>query len=57
MYIERWQKAPIEKEDGETRERDKGAPQRGVASLLLANIFLHHAFDKWMDWPFFVATS
>jgi len=52
MYIERWLKALIEKENGETRERDKGTPQGGVASPLLANLFLHYAFDKWMESEF-----
>lgn len=31
------------------QERDKGTPQGGVASPLLANLFLHYAFDKWAD--------
>lgn len=48
LYIERWLKAPIQLEDGTLEERDKGTPQGGVASPLLANIFLHLAFDAWM---------
>jgi len=48
LYIERWLKAPIQKEDGILENRDKGTPQGGVCSPLLANIFLHHAFDEWM---------
>jgi len=52
MYIERWLQAPIEKRDGETKERTRGTPQGGVISPLLANIFLHHAFDKWMEKEF-----
>jgi len=52
MYIERWLKAQVEKEGRETRERDKGTPQGGVISPLLANIFLHYAFDKWMEREF-----
>lgn len=52
MYIERWLKAPIEEQNGRTRERTKGTPQGGVISPLLANIFLHHAFDKWMEREF-----
>ena len=35
--------------DGTIMERTKGTPQGGVASPLLANIFLHYAFDKWME--------
>ena len=48
MYIERWLKAPSQSKDGEIRERDKGTPQGGVISPLLANIFLHHVFDEWL---------
>ena len=49
MYIARWLKAPIEKRNGEAKERTRGTPQGGVISPLLANIFLHHTFDKWME--------
>ena len=49
MYTARWLKAPIEKRNGEAKERTGGTPQGGVISPLLANIFLHHAFDKWME--------
>jgi RNA-directed DNA polymerase len=48
LSIERWLKAPALREDGTQVERDKGTPQGGVASPLLANIFLHYAFDAWM---------
>lgn len=49
MYIQRWLKALIQTECGELVKRAKGTPQGGVASPLLANIFLHHAFDAWMS--------
>jgi RNA-directed DNA polymerase len=57
LYIERWLKAPVEAQDGTREPRDRGTPQGGVASPLLANIFLHHVFDAWMarglpDCPF-----
>ena len=52
LYIERWLKAPAELEDGTRVARDKGTPQGGVASPLLANIFLHHVFDRWMAGAF-----
>lgn len=48
MYIERWLKAPVQSTDGELIERRKGTPQGGVISPLLANLFLHYAFDVWM---------
>jgi group II intron reverse transcriptase/maturase len=48
LYIERWLKAPMVKEDGTTIERNCGTPQGGVVSPILANLFLHYAFDAWM---------
>jgi RNA-directed DNA polymerase len=48
LYIERWLKAPVETDDGRRLPRDRGTPQGGVISPLLANIFLHHVFDAWM---------
>jgi RNA-directed DNA polymerase len=48
LYIERWLKAPAQMKDGTCVSRDKGTPQGGVASPLLANLFLHYAFDEWM---------
>lgn len=50
MYIERWLKADVKKQDnGRIEKRTKGTPQGGVISGLLANIFLHFVFDKWME--------
>ena len=49
MYIKRWLESPIEDRDGNKRYRiGKGTPQGGVISPLLANLFLHYAFDKWI---------
>ena len=48
LYIERWLKAPAQDEEGSLVPREKGTPQGGVASPLLANLFLHYAFDVWM---------
>jgi RNA-directed DNA polymerase len=48
LYIERWLKAPAEDGEGRRVERTKGTPQGGVISPLLANLFLHEAFDQWM---------
>lgn len=49
LYMERWLKAGIEQGDGSTASRAKGTPQGGVISPLLANLYLHHAFDQWMS--------
>ena len=48
LYIERWLKAPIQHLDGHLESNDKGTPQGGVISPLLANLYLHYAFDLWM---------
>lgn len=48
LYIERWLKAPAQDEQGNQTPRDKGTPQGGVISPLLANLFLHYALDGWM---------
>jgi retron-type reverse transcriptase len=48
LYIERWLKAPVQLEDGSVVQRTAGTPQGGVISPLLANLFLHYAFDAWM---------
>ena len=48
LYIERWLKAPVQLEDGSVVLRTSGTPQGGVVSPVLANLFLHYAFDMWM---------
>jgi len=48
LYIERWLKASVQQTDGTIVPREKGTPQGGVISPLLANLFLHYAFDEWM---------
>jgi group II intron reverse transcriptase/maturase len=48
LYIERWLKADVAMPDGTRVRREKGTPQGGVVSPLLANLFLHYAFDQWM---------
>jgi group II intron reverse transcriptase/maturase len=48
LYIERWLRAPVQLEDGSVVLRTSGTPQGGVVSPVLANLFLHYAFDMWM---------
>jgi RNA-directed DNA polymerase len=48
LYIERWLTAPLQREDGTVVTRDRGSPQGSVISPLLANLFLHYAFDTWL---------
>jgi RNA-directed DNA polymerase len=48
LYIERWRKVPFEIAGGGQQVRDKGTPQGGVVSPVLANLFLHYVFDEWM---------
>lgn len=52
LYIERWLTAPIEREDGAIEVRERGVPQGGVISPVLSNLFMHYAFDKWMERQF-----
>ena len=48
LYIQRWLKSPFQRPDGTIKKRTKGTPQGGVISPVLANLFLHYAFDMWM---------
>lgn len=48
LYVTRWLQAPIQTSDGEIRSRDRGTPQGSAVSPVLANLFLHYAFDAWM---------
>ena len=48
LYVKRWLRAPLEQPDGTLTERTKGTPQGSAVSPILANLFMHYAFDAWM---------
>jgi RNA-directed DNA polymerase len=52
LYVQRWLQAPLQRQDGTLVARDRGTPQGSAISPLLANIFLHYAFDAWMSREF-----
>ncbi len=49
LYVERWLKVSAEDKNGRKTIRSKGTPQGGVISPLLANLYLHYTFDKWIE--------
>lgn len=48
LYVKRWLVAPMQHTDGALSKREKGTPQGSAVSPVLANLFLHYAFDTWM---------
>jgi RNA-directed DNA polymerase len=48
LYVRRWLAAPLQRADGTLVDRTKGTPQGSAASPILANLFMHYAFDMWM---------
>jgi RNA-directed DNA polymerase len=48
LYVQRWLQAPLQLPDATVRQRDRGTPQGSAVSPVLANLFLHYAFDAWM---------
>ncbi|MEU9761837.1 reverse transcriptase domain-containing protein [Streptomyces sp. NPDC047987] len=52
LYVRRWLAAPLVMPDGSQVERERGTPQGAPVSPVLANLFLHYAFDKWMEREF-----
>ena len=49
LCVQRWLVAPMQREDGTLVARDRGSPQGSAISPLLANLFMHYAFDAWMQ--------
>ena len=48
LYVKRWLAAPIQMPDGTLAARDRGTPQGSAVSPVLANLFMHYAFDLWL---------
>jgi RNA-directed DNA polymerase len=48
LYVKRWLAAPLQRPDGILHQRDRGTPQGSAVSPVLANLFMHYAFDAWM---------
>jgi group II intron reverse transcriptase/maturase len=48
LYVKRWLQAPVQQADGTMLMRDRGTPQGSSVSPVLANLFLHYAFDAWL---------
>jgi RNA-directed DNA polymerase len=48
LYVKRWLAAPLKRPDGALVERTRGTPQGSAVSPILANLFMHYAFDSWM---------
>ena len=52
LYVKRWLAAPLQRADGSLQERDRGTPQGSAISPVLANLFMHYAFDLWLTREF-----
>ncbi|MFG1961690.1 group II intron reverse transcriptase/maturase [Nonomuraea sp. NPDC049028] len=52
LYVKRWLAAAIQQPDGTLAERDRGTPQGSAVSPVLANLFMHYAFDTWLQREF-----
>ena len=48
LYVQRWLVAPLQLPDGTLQERDRGTPQGSSVSPVLANLFMHYAFDLFL---------
>jgi RNA-directed DNA polymerase len=52
LYVKRWLAAPLALPDGRLLKRDRGTPQGSAISPVLASLFMHYAFDTWMEQQF-----
>ncbi|MEU8523963.1 group II intron reverse transcriptase/maturase [Streptomyces sp. NPDC048577] len=52
LYVKRWLAAPLEQPDGSLLTRERGTPQGAPVSPVLANLFMHYAFDLWLEREF-----
>ncbi|TDB94023.1 group II intron reverse transcriptase/maturase [Nonomuraea longispora] len=52
LYVRRWLAALILTTEGRLAERDRGTPQGSAISPVLANLFMHYAFDSWLEREF-----
>lgn len=52
LYVGRWLTAPVQQPDGTLLKREKGTPQGSAISPLLSNLFMHYAFDSWLEREF-----
>ena len=52
LYVRRWLKAPVLMPEGRLAGRDRGTPQGSPVSPVLANLFMHYAFDTWLEREF-----
>jgi RNA-directed DNA polymerase len=52
LYVQRWLSAPLVMPDGTVQQRDRGTPQGSAISPVLANLFMHYAFDSWLTREF-----
>ena len=52
LYVKRWLAAPLQHPGGTLQERDRGTAQGSAISPVLANLFMHYAFDLWLSREF-----
>ena len=52
LYVKRWLRAPMQQPDGTLVARNRGTPQGSAVSPVLANLFMHYAFDSFLSREF-----